>query len=64
MVALLSTKLEQIAPIESGAVMEQNRTGSGGRCLLGVIIDADMPVTSKVQKNRKKADRFWPTGAA
>lgn len=44
--------------------MEQNRTGSGGRCLLGVIIDADMPVTSKVQKNRKKADRFWPTGAA
>jgi hypothetical protein len=44
--------------------MKQEWARSAVRCLLGVIIDVHLPIVWNAQDNRKKVDRFTPTGAA
>jgi hypothetical protein len=45
--------------------MEQKKwTRSGGWCLLGASVDADLPTASKSEDIHKTPDRLSPTGAA
>jgi hypothetical protein len=63
MLALLPTGLDHRAPIESGeSGMKQKWTQSGGWCLLGVLIDADLPIV--LNGIRKKVEDFSLVGAA
>jgi len=50
--------------IRSAGMEQKKWTRSGGWCLLGASVDADLPTASKSEDIHKTPDRLSPTGAA